>query len=76
MADMASMAHQLRCFSSPSLFGFPASFPEIDRVVVGADSVSQLAQIVSAANMALQADLPEIHSDDENLINPAKWNQL
>ena len=55
---------------------FPLSFPEIDRVVVGADSVSQLAQIVSAANMALQADLPEIHSDDENLINPAKWNQL
>ena len=55
---------------------FPLSFPEIDRVVVGADSVSQLAQIVSAANMALQADLPEIHCDDENLINPAKWNQL
>lgn len=55
---------------------FPLSFPEIDRVVVGADSVSQLAQIVSAANMALQADLPEIHSDDENLINPAKWSKL
>ena len=55
---------------------FPLSFPEIDRVVVGADSVSQLAQIVSKANMALKADLPEIHSDDENLINPAKWSKL
>ncbi len=55
---------------------FPLSFPEIDRVVVGADSVSQLAQIISAANMALQADFPEIHSDDENLINPVKWSKL
>ena len=55
---------------------FPLSYPEVDRVVVGADSVSQLAQIVSAANKLLEADLPDIHCDDENLINPAKWNQL
>jgi aryl-alcohol dehydrogenase-like predicted oxidoreductase len=55
---------------------FPLSFPEIDRVVVGADSASQLVQIVSAANKLMQADFPDIHCDDENLINPAKWNQL
>lgn len=55
---------------------FPLSFPEIDRVVVGADNASQLAQIVSAANKLLQADLPDIHCDDENLINPANWNRL
>lgn len=54
----------------------PLSFPEIDRVVVGVDSVSQLAQIVNAANRLLEADLPDIHCDDEKLINPAKWNQL
>ncbi len=55
---------------------FPLSFPEIDQVVVGADSVSQLEQIVSAANKLLQAGLPDIHCNDENLINPAKWNEL
>ncbi len=55
---------------------FSLSFPEVDRVVVGADSVSQLAQIVSAANKLLEADLPDLQCDDENLINPAKWNQL
>jgi aryl-alcohol dehydrogenase-like predicted oxidoreductase len=55
---------------------FSLSFPEIDRVVVGADSASQLAQIVSAKNKLLQAGLPDIHCDDENLINPAKWNEL
>jgi aryl-alcohol dehydrogenase-like predicted oxidoreductase len=54
---------------------FPLSFLEIDRVVVGADNVSQLAQILSAANKLPQVDLPDIHCDDENLINPAKWNQ-
>lgn len=54
----------------------PLSFPEIDRVVVGVDSVSQLAQIVSATNKLLQADLPDLQCDDENLINPANWNLL
>ena len=55
---------------------FPLTCPEIDRVVVGADSASQLAQIVSEANKLLQADLPDIHCDDEILINPANWNRL
>ena len=55
---------------------FPLSFPEIDRVVVGADSQSQLEQIVSAANKLLEADLPDLQCDDENLINPANWNLL
>ena len=55
---------------------FPLTYLEIDRVVVGADSASQLAQIVSAANKLLQVDLPDIYCDDENLINPANWNRL
>jgi aryl-alcohol dehydrogenase-like predicted oxidoreductase len=55
---------------------FPLSFPEIERVVVGADSATQLAQILSAANKLLQANLPDIQCDDDNLINPANWNRL
>lgn len=55
---------------------FPLSFPEIDRVVVGADSVSQLKQIISAATSVASIDLPDLHCDAENLINPALWNQL
>jgi aryl-alcohol dehydrogenase-like predicted oxidoreductase len=62
--------------SVQACLAFSLSFPEVDRVVVGADSVSQLAQIVSAANMLLEADLPDLQCDDENLINPAKWNLL
>ncbi len=52
---------------------FPLSFPEIERVVVGADSVNQLEQIISAATNAAPVDFPDLHCDAENLINPARW---
>ncbi len=55
---------------------FPLSFSEIDRVVVGADSQSQLLQILSVANDLINVDLPHLESKDENLINPANWPKL
>ena len=55
---------------------FPLSFPEIDRVVVGADSVSQLAQILSATNSLSMRELPDLQCEDETLINPATWPTL
>jgi len=53
---------------------FPLSFPEIDRVVVGAESVHQLAQIIDAASSDAPDELPDLNSDAENLINPALWS--
>ncbi len=55
---------------------FPLSFPEIDRVVIGADSVSQLSQIISATKWPANISLPNLQCDDEGLINPVNWNQL
>ena len=55
---------------------FPLSFPEIERVVVGADSVNQLEQIISAAVDVMSVDFPDLRCEDENLINPACWPQL
>lgn len=55
---------------------FPLFFPEIDRVVVGADSVSQLEQIIKDAGSCLPRNLPDLHCDDEHLINPSLWNTL
>ena len=52
---------------------FPLSFPEIDRVVVGADSVKQLVQIVSAADSQSSFEFPDLQCEDENLVNPANW---
>ena len=55
---------------------FALSFPEIERVVVGADNHHQLMEIINATNNLLNADLPHLVSKDENLINPANWSKL
>lgn len=55
---------------------FPLSFPDIDRVVVGADSESQLDQIIRAMVSAAPDDLPDLQCDAESLINPARWRHL
>jgi aryl-alcohol dehydrogenase-like predicted oxidoreductase len=55
---------------------FPLSFPEIERVVVGADNVSQLEQIVIAAKSTTPIEFPDLLCNEENLINPARWLQL
>jgi aryl-alcohol dehydrogenase-like predicted oxidoreductase len=52
---------------------FPLSFPEIDRVIVGIDSISQLEQIVNAAKSNSNFKFPDLQCEDENLINPANW---
>ena len=55
---------------------FPLAFPEIDRVVVGADSASQLAQLIDAAGQLPGVELPDLGCDAENLINPSCWAKL
>lgn len=55
---------------------YPLSFPQIDRVIVGADRVSQLKQIIAAAHSGVPDDSPELCCEDEKLINPARWAQL
>jgi aryl-alcohol dehydrogenase-like predicted oxidoreductase len=52
---------------------YPLSLPEIDRVVVGADSVSQLSQILLAASSDRCHEFPDLQCDAESLINPARW---
>jgi aryl-alcohol dehydrogenase-like predicted oxidoreductase len=55
---------------------FPLSFPEVDRVIVGADNVSQLTQILHFTKCRLTYELPNLQCDDENLINPSRWTFL
>lgn len=55
---------------------FPLAFPAIDHIVVGADSVNQLGQIISAAASNVPSDLPDLSCDAESLINPARWSYL
>jgi aryl-alcohol dehydrogenase-like predicted oxidoreductase len=56
--------------------GYVNSFSEIDRIVVGVDSVSQLHQIVKATECSLKS-LPEFEPiRDLRLVNPASWAPL
>lgn len=55
---------------------FPLSFPEVDRVVVGAESKRQLAQILNTEGAIANDELPELRCEDEDLINPSQWSRL
>lgn len=55
---------------------YPLAFPEIERVVVGADSVNQLKQIIEATASSAVYNLPDLQCDSESLINPARWSQI
>ncbi len=62
--------------AAKACIGFVQAFPQIDRVVVGVESVQQLVQLVEAAKKPLDAGLPDMSSTDESLINPSSWNSL
>ena len=68
------IAHELSAVQAA--LAFPLSFPEIDRVIVGADSVIQLSQIISARKLTAGIPMPDLQCEDSNLINPANWSQL
>ena len=53
---------------------YPLSLPEIDRVVVGADSVVQLSEILLAELNDSRDDFPDLQCDAQDLINPARWS--
>lgn len=53
---------------------YPLSLPGVDRVVVGADSVGQLSEVLQAAAAGGSHDFPDLQCDAEDLINPARWS--
>jgi aryl-alcohol dehydrogenase-like predicted oxidoreductase len=54
---------------------YPLSLPQIDRVVVGVDSAAQLGELIGIARSpAPPLDWTFMVSEDESLINPARWN--
>lgn len=55
---------------------FALGRPEIDRVVVGVDSLRQLEQILASAAGALPAVPEELRGVDADLLNPSRWSQL
>jgi len=56
---------------------YPLSLPQVDRVVVGVDSLTQLEQLVHAAKQPLiESHFDFMTMDDEQLIDPSRWSEL
>lgn len=56
---------------------YPLSLPEVDRVVVGVDSVDQLKALIAASQIKLpNHDFSFMISEDQMLINPSNWSTL
>lgn len=54
---------------------FALAFEGIDRVIVGADNLRQLEEIISASlRLPSNAMFPDIQSSDQGLINPSCWS--
>lgn len=53
---------------------YALSYQEVDKVIVGVDSVDQLSQLVSAAGISVK-EYPCLSSDDLTLIDPSKWSK-
>lgn len=55
---------------------YPLSFTQVERVVVGANNLNQLEEIMAATARPIQKALPDLACNEENLINPANWSKL
>ena len=60
--------------ATEACISYNLSFPEIDQVIVGVDTKSQLEQIITGINGATITSFPDIGSNDIELINPANWS--
>ena len=63
--------------ASEVCLSYPLSLPEIDRIIIGVDNVSQLNDIIKKSkSQQSQVDWSFMISNDQMLINPTNWNKL
>lgn len=55
---------------------YALSQAQVGRVVVGAESCSQLRALIAAAGEARVDDLPDLGCDDQDLVDPSRWERL
>jgi hypothetical protein len=64
------------CTAAQAALGFIEEFPQINRVIVGIETVTQLTELHEAAKSKWHGTWPQIDSMDEKLIDPFNWSQL
>jgi len=59
--------------SLDTCLAFALSYPEVDQIIVGADSFQQWESIINSARADLNVSFPSIGVNDFSLINPSNW---
>jgi len=54
--------------------GFPLRYPQIDRVVIGVDDLTQMLALLAYEAACLAEPPIELASEDLDLINPSRWS--
>lgn len=73
----ASGLKESKLSAAAACLSYPLALPEVDRVVVGVDSVDQLKALIAASQTQLsQHDFSFMTSEDQMLINPSNWSAL
>lgn len=73
----ASELEESNLSAAAACLSYPLSLLEIDRVVVGVDSVDQLKALIAASQIQpSQHDFSFMISEDQMLINPSNWSAL
>ena len=62
--------------AAQACIGFVQTHPQIDKIVVGVESIQQLKQLIQAATEPANTVWPNINCSDKHLINPSNWNVL
>jgi aryl-alcohol dehydrogenase-like predicted oxidoreductase len=65
-----------QCTPAEAALGFIQEFSQIDKIVVGVETVNQLKELNEAMNSQWLGKWPQIDSMDEKLIDPYNWSQL
>ena len=55
---------------------YALTLPEIDKVVVGVDSLSQLTEVLESAKGPLPPVPAELTSRDRDLVDPSRWQAV
>lgn len=73
----ASELEEKNISATAACLSYPLSLPEVDRVVVGVDSVDQVKALIAISkNQLPHHDFSFMTSEDQKLINPSNWSAL
>ncbi len=64
-----------RASAIATCLAYPLGLSEVDRLIIGVDSVKQMGEILSIVGQA-SGDVPDLECDDEKLVNPTNWDRL